>query len=67
MSYKRLSGVNYGSISSTHSQLAELSSEVELEDEEEELEFKKPRMSATSVFKYCGATLCLVAMVLACE
>ena len=69
MSYKRLSGVeNYGSISSAHSQLLEISSEVELEDDKvEELEFKKRRVSAISVLRYCGATMCLVAMVMSCK
>ena len=73
MSYKRLSGIdNYGSTNNTnvYSHLLNISSEVEIEDDEvvEELEFKKPtRVSAVTVFKYCGATLCLVTMVLSCE
>ena len=69
MSYKRLSGIeNYGSMNSAESQLLEISSEVELEDDkEEELEFKKRRVSAVTVLRYCGATMCLVAMVLSCK
>ena len=68
MSYKRLSGVeNYGSIDSAHSQLLEISSEVELEDDKVELEFKKRRVSAITVLRYCGATMCLVAMVMSCK
>ena len=70
MPHKLLS--DYGSLSDSHSQLLEISGEVEDEetdDEEvEELEFKKPtRVSAVTVFKYCGATLCLITMVLSCE
>ena len=55
MSYKRLSGIeNYGSMNSAESQLLEISSEVELEDDkEEELEFKKRRVSAVTVLRYC--------------
>ena len=69
MSYKKLSGVeNYGSIDSAQSQLLDISSEVELEDDKvEELEFKKRRVSAVTVFRYCGATVCLVAMVTSCK
>ena len=70
MSYKRLSGIeNYGSVNSTHSHLLEISSEVvELEDEEEELEFKKPvKISAVTAFKYCGATICIITLVMSCE
>ena len=68
-SYKRLSGMeNYGSINSAQSQLLEISSEVELEDDgEEELEFKKPKVSAMTVLRYCGAATCLVTMVIACK
>lgn len=61
---------NYGSTNSTHSHLLKISSEVgELEDEEEEeLEFKKPvRVSAVTAFKYCGATICIIALVMSCE
>ena len=60
---------NYGSVSNANSQLLEISSEVDLQDdeEEEELEFKKPRVSAVTLFKYCGASVCLIVMVLSCE
>ena len=38
MSYKRLSGMeNYGSMNSAESQLLEISSEIELEDDKEDL------------------------------
>ena len=71
MSYKRLSGMeNYGSTNSAHSHLLEISSEVvDLEDEEEEeLQFKKPvKVSPVTVFKYCGATVCIIALVTSCE
>ena len=71
MSYKRMSGMeNYGTLNNVHSRLLEISSEVELdeeEEEEEELEFKKPRKSPVIIFKYLGATICLIAMVLSCE
>ena len=69
MSYKKLSGVeNYGSIDSAQSQLLDISSEVELDDDKvEELEFKKRRVSAVTVLRYCGATVCLVAMVTSCK
>ena len=69
MSYKRLSGVeNYGSTNNAQSQLLYTSSEVELEDNKlEELEFKKRRVSAVIISRYCGATVCLVAMVTLCK
>ena len=69
MSYKKLSGVeNYGSIDSAQSQLLDISNEVELEDDKvEELEFKKRRVLAVTVLRYCGVTVCLVAMVTSCK
>ena len=71
MSYKRLNGMeNYGSTNSTHSHLLEISSEVvDLEDEEEEeLQFKKPvKVSPVTVFKYSGATVCIITLVTSCE
>jgi len=69
MSYKQLNGEkNYGSItsSSAHSQLLELSGEVESEGDEE-LEFKKRRVSPVTVMRYFGATMCLIIMVLSCK
>lgn len=70
MSHKRPSEVkNYSSTNSTHSPLLGISGEVELTDDEEEgLEFNKPfRVSPVTVFKYCGATVCLITMVASCE
>ena len=69
MSYKQLNGEkNYGSItsSSTHSQLLEMSGEVESVGDEE-LEFKKRRVSPVTVMRYFGATMCLIIMVLSCK
>ena len=70
MSHKRQSEVkNHGSTNNPHSHLLEISAEVELTDEgEERLEFKKPiRVSPVTVFKYCGAAVCLITMVASCE
>lgn len=69
-SYKRLNGIeNYGAVNASRSSLLDVSGDVELEDdEEEELQFKKPRrISTVTVFRYFGATVCLIIMVLSCE